>query len=249
MSDAILIERIGAIQILRLNRPEKKNALTRAMYASLTQALRDGDADDSVRVHLFLGVPGAFSAGNDLGDFLTMASGQSGGEEVWAFLLALAGAAKPVVSGVDGIAVGIGTTLNLHCDVTVASPRTVFHTPFTDLGLVPEAASSLLLPRIIGPQRAFAMLALGEKMSAQEALQAGLVKAIVEPDRIEAEAIAAAQAIAAKPREALRIARDLIRGPREAVMARIGEEAEHFRAQLNSPEAKAALTAFLERRR
>ncbi|HMM64170.1 MAG TPA: crotonase/enoyl-CoA hydratase family protein, partial [Mesorhizobium sp.] len=162
MTDHILIERRDAVQVIRMNRPDKKNALTRAMYGKMSQALAAGDADPAVRVHVFLGVPGAFSAGNDLTDFLAVATGGEGGSEVWEFLLALARSQKPMVSGVDGIAVGIGTTLNLHCDLTFATPRTVFRTPFVDLGLVPEAGSSLLVPQVLGRQGAFALLALGE---------------------------------------------------------------------------------------
>ncbi len=139
MTDHILVERQGAIQIIRMNRPDKKNALTRAMYAKMSKALAEGDADPAIRVHVFLGVPGAFSSGNDLADFMVVATGGEGGTEVWDFLMALARTEKPMVSGVDGIAVGIGTTLNLHCDLTFATPRTLFRTPFVDLGLVPEA--------------------------------------------------------------------------------------------------------------
>ncbi|TIW81069.1 MAG: enoyl-CoA hydratase, partial [Mesorhizobium sp.] len=115
MTDHILVERQGAIQIIRMNRPDKKNALTRAMYATMSAALAEGDADPAIRVHVFLGVPGAFSSGNDLGDFMVVATGGDGGAEVWDFLMALARVEKPIVSGVDGIAVGIGTTINLHC--------------------------------------------------------------------------------------------------------------------------------------
>lgn len=249
MSEHIKIERRGAVQIIRLDRPDKKNAITRAMYASMSRALADGDADVGVRVHVFLGVPGAFSAGNDLADFLAVAMGGDVGSDVWDFLAALASCAKPIVSGVDGIAVGIGTTLNLHCDVTFATPRTNFHTPFVDLGLVPEAASSLLVPRAIGHQRAFALLALGEPLPAEKALAAGLIYAVLPQDRLEAETLAMAERIAAKPPEALRIARDLMRGPRDAVVARIHQEGDHFRGRLKSDEARAALTAFMSRKK
>ena len=173
MSENIQITRQGAVQIIRISRPEKKNALTRSMYAAMAGALRSGDADPDIRCHVFLGVPGAFSAGNDLADFLVIATGGEGGSEVWDFLMALASSEKPMVSGADGIAVGIGTTLHLHCDLTFATPRTSFHTPFTDLGLVPEAGSSLLVPALIGRQRAFALLALGEGLSAEKAKEAG----------------------------------------------------------------------------
>ena len=249
MSDQILVERSGAVQVIRMNRPDKKNALTRAMYAAMTQALVVGDADPAVRVHAFLGAPGAFSAGNDLGDFLAIASGGEGGREVWDFLLALARSQKPMVSGVDGIAVGIGTTLNLHCDLTFATPRTVFRTPFVDLGLVPETGSSLLVPQILGRQRAFALLGLGEGLSAGEAKAAGLIYEVVEEGALEAVVLAAAEKIAAKPPQALKIARDLMRDPREELVARINVEAEHFRERLKSAEARAALTAFMERKR
>jgi enoyl-CoA hydratase/carnithine racemase len=249
MTDHIVVERRGAVQAIRINRPEKKNALTRAMYATMSAALREGDADPAIRCHVFLGVPGAFSAGNDLADFLVIATGGEGGGEVWDFLLALAGAQKPIVSGVDGIAVGIGTTLNLHCDLTFATSRTVFRTPFVDLGLVPEAGSSLLVPALIGRQRAFALLALGEGLSAEKAKEAGMIYELVDESALEDRVFAAAGEIAAKPPEALRIARDLMREPREAVVERIGQESALFRERLTSAEAHTALTAFVSRKK
>ncbi|EXL10192.1 crotonase/enoyl-CoA hydratase family protein [Aquamicrobium defluvii] len=249
MTHHIQIERRGAVQIIRMNRPEKKNALTRAMYAAMADALTGGDADPAVRVHVFLGVPGAFSAGNDLADFLAIATGGEGGSEVWDFLLALAGSQKPIVSGVDGIAVGIGTTINLHCDITFATPRTVFRTPFVDLGLVPEAGSSLLAPRLLGRQGAFALLGLGEGFSAERARDAGLIYDVVEEGRLEDATLAAAGDIAAKPPEALRIARDLMLGSREELKERIRIESQHFRERLTSDEARAALMAFMSRKK
>ncbi|TPN47189.1 MULTISPECIES: crotonase/enoyl-CoA hydratase family protein [unclassified Mesorhizobium] len=249
MTDHILVERQGAIQIIRMNRPDKKNALTRAMYAKMSQTLAEGDADPAIRVHVFLGVPGAFSSGNDLADFMVVATGGDGGTEVWDFLIALARVEKPIVSGVDGIAVGIGTTINLHCDLTFATPRTVFRTPFVDLGLVPEAGSSLLAPRVLGQQAAFALLGLGEGFSAERAKAAGLIYEVVEEGALEASVLAAAGQIAAKPPQALKIARDLMRGPRDDLVARIGEESEHFRERLKSDEARAALTAFMTRKK
>ncbi len=249
MTDHILIERRGAAQIIRMNRPDKKNALTRAMYAKMSAALTAGDADPAVRVHVFLGVPGSFCAGNDLADFLVVATGGEGGEEVWDFLMALAKVRKPMLSGVDGIAVGIGTTLNLHCDLTFATPRTVFRTPFVDLGLVPEAGSSLLAPQVLGRQDAFALLALGEGFSAERARAAGLIYAVVGEDELEAAVLAAADTIAAKPPEALKIARDLMLGSREPLLARIAEESDLFRQRLKSDEARAALMAFMTRKK
>lgn len=245
----IIIERRGAVQTIRMNRPDKKNAITRAMYAAMADALRSGDADPEIRVHVFFGVPGAFSAGNDLADFMAIATGGEGGGEVWEFLLALAQSEKPLLSGVDGIAVGIGTTLNLHCDLTFATPRTVFKTPFVDLGLVPEAGSSLLVPAILGRQQAFAMLALGEGLSAERAKAAGLIYDVVPEDTLEAAVLTAAEAVAAKPPQALKIARDLMRAPREAVVARIREEGEHFSERLKSDEARQAFMAFMSRKK
>lgn len=249
MSEYIEISRDGAVQTIRMNRPDKKNAITRAMYAAMAKALTDGDADPSIRVHLILGVPGAFSSGNDLADFMVVATGGDGGTEVYDFLMALALAAKPVVSGVDGIAVGIGTTINLHCDLTLATPRTEFLTPFVDLGLVPEAGSSLLAPAVLGRQGAFALLALGEGFSAERAKAAGLIHDVVPEDGLEAAAYAAAERIAAKPPEALKIARDLMLGDRAALAARIREEGEHFRARLKSDEARNAFMAFMSRKK
>ena len=249
MTEHILIERQGAVQIIRINRPDKKNALTRAMYAKMSAALTEGDADPAVRVHVFLGVPGAFSSGNDLADFLAITTGGEGGNEVWDFLMALARSQKPMVSGVDGIAVGIGTTLNLHCDLTFATPRTLFRTPFVDLGLVPEAGSSLIAPQLLGRQGAFALLGLGEGFSAERAKAAGLIYNVVAEDALESAVLAAASEIAAKPPQALKIARDLMREPREALLARIKVESEHFFERLKSDEARAALTAFMTRKK
>jgi len=249
VSEHVVVERHGAVQSIRMNRPDKKNALTRAMYQAMTAALAEGDAEPAVRVHVFLGVPGAFSAGNDLNDFMALATGGEGGLEVWDFLLALAGSPKPIVSGVDGIAVGIGTTLNLHCDLTFATPRTLFRTPFVDLGLVPEAGSSLLVPSVIGRQQAFALLAMGEGFSAEKALAAGLIYAVVGEDELEASVLKAAETIAAKPPEALKITRDLLLGDRDELLDRIQEEGEHFRQRLKSEEAREALAAFLTRKR
>jgi enoyl-CoA hydratase/carnithine racemase len=249
LSEHILVERHGPVQIIRMNRPDKKNALTRAMYQAMAQALTDGDADPAIRVHVFLGVPGAFSAGNDLNDFMAIATGGEGGLEVWSFLAALAGSQKPIVSGVDGIAVGIGTTLNLHCDLTFATPRTLFRTPFVDLGLVPEAGSSLLVPSVLGRQQAFALLALGEGFSAERAQAAGLIYAVVGEDELESTVMDAAKLVASKPPEALKISRDLMLFSLETLLERIQLEGKHFQNRLKSDETRAALVAFMTRKR
>ena len=250
MTDHILIERPETaphVQIIRFNRPEKKNAITRGMYQVMTDALKAADDTPDIRVNVFLGTEGCFSAGNDMADFLAFAVGGSMGREVLDFLAALATVEKPVVSGVDGLAIGIGATIHLHCDLTVASDRSLFKTPFVDLALVPEAASSLIAPRLMGHQRAFALLALGEGFSAAEAKEAGLIWTVTAPEAVEVETLSLAAKLAAKPPEALRIARGLIRGEPDAILARITEEAELFAAQLKSAEARAAFEAFMKR--
>lgn len=243
------ISRHGAAQIIRINRPDKKNAITRAMYDAMRLALEAGEADASVRCHVFLGVSGAFSAGNDMQDFLAYAT--SGGEmpEVINFLECLANLGKPVISGVDGLAIGIGTTIHLHCDLTLATPRSLFRTPFVDLGLVPEAASSLLVPAITGHQRAFALLAMGDDFSAEEALNAGLIYKIVEESALEAEVLKLAEKVAARAPEALQIARRLMKRQPETVIARIHEEARLFAERLRTKEAQAAFMAFMSRKK
>jgi enoyl-CoA hydratase/carnithine racemase len=252
MSDHILIERAGetgAINVIRFNRPEKKNAITRAMYAAMAGALSAGEADESVRVHVMLGTPGAFSSGNDMQDFMAVAMGASKGAEVFDFLIALATLKKPVVSGVDGLAIGIGTTIHMHCDLTFATADSRFHTPFVDLALVPEAGSSLLAPAVMGHQQAFALLAAGIPFSGAEAERAGLIHKLVSAEELEPAVFAAADLLAQKPPKALAIARRLIKPDPEAVVARIREEGELFAAQLKSAEALAAFQAFMARKK
>ena len=249
MSEHIIVERQGAAQIIRMNRGEKKNALTRAMYAAMAAALNASNDDPDIRINVILGVPGAFSAGNDIADFMVVAQGGDGGTEVFDFLVALAETRKPLVAGVDGIAVGVGTTIQFHCDLTFATPRTVFHTPFTDLGIVPEAGSTLLGPAQLGRQTAFAMLALGEPFPAERALAAGLIYKVVAEDALEAEVLAAAARIAEKPPTALATARELMAGDRTALVARIKEEGQHFRQMLLSDEARNAFMAFMTRKK
>lgn len=241
-------ENLHGVLVLRLNRPEKKNALTSGMYAQLAAAITAANTDDTVRAIAILGHPGAFSAGNDMADFMTFAMGGALGRELLDFLAALSTAEKPLVSGVDGLAIGIGTTIHLHCDLTFASTRSLFKTPFVDLALVPEAASSLLGPLVMGHQRAFAMFAAGESFSAEEAREAGLIWKVVEPEELETATLAAAASLAAKPPEALKIARDLLRQGRPDVAARIAEEATHFSARLKSAEAMAAFQRFMTRK-
>lgn len=252
MSSEFRIERAEIDQrvlVIRLTRPEKKNAFSAAMYHGISAALHEANANPEIHAAVFFGTEGAFSAGNDLAEFAAFATSASAEPPAaFALLQALADFDKPLLAGIDGLAVGIGTTLNFHCDLSVASNRSVFTTPFVDLGLVPEAGSSLLGPLAMGQQRAFALLALGEKFTAQEALQAGLVWKVTEPDAVERETLAAAARLAAKPREALAITRRLLRGDKAVVLARIREEGEHFVARLKSREAIEAFQAFQNRR-
>ncbi|MCZ8270662.1 MAG: crotonase/enoyl-CoA hydratase family protein [Beijerinckiaceae bacterium] len=244
MSD-VVVSREGALSILRLQRVEKKNALTGAMYTALSHALREANADDGVGAIVILGQPGIFCAGNDIKDFMGFAMGGGIGQPVLDFLRALVANEKPLVAGVDGAAIGIGTTMILHCDYALASNRSVFATPFVDLGLVPEAASSLIVPQLMGNRLAFEMLAMGAKFDANRARETGLINAVTEPATLEAQTLETARAIAAKPREAVRLARKLIRGDPSAILARIDEEAKLFSERLMSQEARQAFEAFL----
>ncbi|MEM6461505.1 MAG: crotonase/enoyl-CoA hydratase family protein [Pseudomonadota bacterium] len=254
MSEHIVVERPekygGAVQILRFNRPEKKNALTQEMYGALVDAMHAAETDTSVRVHVFLGVPECFTAGNDMQDFLNYAvSGRIGEGHVGRFLKALATVKKPMVAGVDGLAIGIGTTMQFHCDLTFATPRSEFRTPFVDLALLPEAGSSLLGPAVMGYQRAFSLLAMGHGFSAEEAREAGFVYKVVTEDALEAQTLSTAGEIAAKPPEAMRISRDLLRGESADVVARIEKESALFAERLTSPEARSAFEAFMLRKK
>lgn len=246
MSDDILVSRDGALLQLRFNRPDKKNAITSAMYAALADALEQAEADAAVRVVILAAEGDSFTAGNDLKDFMAVAT--AGGDDlpVYRFLTALSTFAKPVVAAVRGNAIGIGTTLLLHCDQVVAAPDARFSLPFVDLALVPEAASSMLLPRLVGPQLAARHLMLAEPFGSEEALRYGLVAEISEDAEGAAEAIA--KRLAAKPPEALRIAKALIRADDEPVADRIAREGKAFGERLKSAEAAEAFRAFFEKR-
>ncbi|MCZ8186672.1 MAG: crotonase/enoyl-CoA hydratase family protein [Beijerinckiaceae bacterium] len=247
MSDPVLVRREGAVLVLTLNRAEKKNALTGAMYSALTEAIEAANADAGIGAILILGQPGIFCAGNDIKDFIGFAMSGSLGGPILAFLRALVANRKPLVAAVDGGAIGIGTTMILHCDYALASERAVFATPFVDLALVPEAGSSLIVPQLMGQRLAFEMLVMGERFDAARARETGLVNRIVASGDLEAEALAVAARIAAKPREAVAISRRLMRGDPAPLLARIDEEAAAFAERLGSAEARAAFEAFLSK--
>lgn len=236
------------VTTIRMNRPDKKNAITGDMYARMAECLDEANSDEDVRAILFLGCPGAFSAGNDIGDFAKVAmTGKRDSMAVFDFLERIIMAPKPLVAGVDGLAIGIGTTMLLHCDYVISSDQSRFKTPFVDLGLVPEAGSSLITPEITGYHRAFALLAMGEGFGPQDAKEAGFVNQIVTAAELETSALGVAASIAGKPAEALKLSRDLIRGDRSAVLQRMREEAVLFGQRLESDEAKQAFMAFMSK--
>jgi enoyl-CoA hydratase/carnithine racemase len=246
--DQILVARDGAVQRITINRPEKKNALTTAMYTAFAQAIRAADGDAGVRVMLVAGAGDAFTAGNDLQDFLAHAT-QSGPRPVLDFLQVFSHAAKPIVAAVHGVAVGVGTTMLAHCDLVYAAEGARFSMPFVNLGLCPENASSFLLPSILGYQRAAELLMLGEPFDAAKAREVGLVNAVVPAAELGATALAAAQKLAAKPPDSLRITKALLRRPlMPQIEAALAAEFEAFAERLASPEAKEAFTAFFEKR-
>jgi enoyl-CoA hydratase/carnithine racemase len=248
MSD-ILLDRHGAVARIQIDRPAKRNAFTAAMYGEMAAALSGAAADPAVRVVVFSGSGGFFSAGNDVQDFL---QNPPSGEDspVWAFLKAIASFEKPIVAAVEGAAVGIGTTLLLHCDIVVASTTARFQLPFVDLGLVPEAGSSLLLPALAGYHMAAELLLLGAPFDAQAAHRAGLVSRVVLPAELLPAAMALAEALAHKPPASLRLTKRLLRRATQALLAEtMREEGRLFTERLASPEAREALTAFMEKRK
>jgi enoyl-CoA hydratase/carnithine racemase len=248
MADLVIISQCEGILRLRINRPEKKNALTRAMYQTLADALDRADDDGSVRVITIAGTGDVFTSGNDLGDFLD--GGPIDGESpVMRFLAAIARARKPLIAGVNGLAVGIGVTMLLHCDLVYAAEEATFLLPFVNLGLVPEAASSLLLPRLVGHQRAAELLFFGNKFNAETAFGLGLINAMHPRSALDAVVEKSAATLGAKPPASLRLTKELLKsGLADAVPARMAEEGSHVRRMLQSPEAREAMQAILEKR-
>jgi enoyl-CoA hydratase/carnithine racemase len=249
MTDSVIVSDEGAVRIIRFNRPEKKNALTQPMYAAITGALREAQANVAIRAVILTGGSGAFSAGADIGEFLE--SAQSGGlrPHTLEFLKVLAHNEKPLVAAVGGLAVGIGVTMLFHCDYVVAGANATFTTPFLKLALIPEAASSLLAPMRMGYARAFSMLVMGRPLSAEQAKEAGIVNEVVDAAQVEATALKAAQEIAALPAGAVAVSRRLMRGHLDAVTKQIDTEVMHFKDRLTSDEARAAFSAFLARKK
>jgi enoyl-CoA hydratase/carnithine racemase len=250
MTEHVLVTDERGIRTIRMNRPDKKNALTLAMYDAMTAALEDANTSDKVRCVLLAGVPGAFSAGNDLADFQAASTGQGGfTRTALRFLPALVQCGKPIVAAVSGVAVGVGTTMLLHCDFVVAGTDALFAMPFVGLGLIPEAASTLLAPRLMGHRRAFEFLIMGHPLNATRAKDFGIANLVVDPQDVDAEGLKAAREIAALPPGAVAAGRALMRGAPEELQARIEHEGKIFSERLTSPEAKAAFEAFFARKR
>jgi enoyl-CoA hydratase/carnithine racemase len=243
----VVVSRAGGVLEARIDRAAKKNALTFAMYTALTEALQQAHADPSVRAALITASGETFCAGNDIADFLKPRE-DFGAAPPSRYIEALVAFDKPLVAAVQGPAVGIGATMLLHCDLVYVSPTARLRMPFVSLGLVPEAGSSLLLPRRVGDVVAAEMLLLGAWIDAERARELRLVNAIVPSSELAPFARARAEELAASPPGALRMTRALLRGDSEALRARIQKEAAAFAESLRSPEAKEAFNAFLERR-
>ncbi|KIZ47697.1 MULTISPECIES: crotonase/enoyl-CoA hydratase family protein [Rhodopseudomonas] len=252
MSLHVTITDEDGARVIALRRPEKKNALTQEMYRAISEAIDAAQHDAAIRCLVITGSAGVFTSGNDLDDFLkagTDTSGAPRASNATKLLYALAHNTKPLIAAVDGLAIGIGTTLLFHCDYVLASSNASFSTPFIQLGLVPEGASSMLAPRAMGLHRAFAMLVMGRKLNAEQACSAGFVNEVVAPDQLEATAIKVAQEICALPAEAVAISRKLLRPSTEELTARIDQETKLFSARMTSSEAVAAFTRFFQRKK
>jgi enoyl-CoA hydratase/carnithine racemase len=252
MTGHLIVTDEGAARMIKLRRPEKKNAITQEMYRGMSEAIDTAQNNPDVRCIIMTGGSGVFTAGNDLEDFLKDGTSNTDAPRVSnaiKFLYSLAHNVKPIIAAVDGIAIGIGTTMLFHCDYVLASNTATFSTPFIHLGLVPEGASSLLMPRTMGHQRAFAMLVMGRTVSADEAQVAGFVNAVVAPGHTEAEARKVAREICALPAEAVAISRKLLKLPPEDLTRRIDQESHLFGERMRSKEAVAAFKAFFSRKK
>lgn len=249
MTDHIKTELAGGVLTVTLARAEKKNAITQAMYAALAEAAERARTDDAVRVLVFTGEGDSFSAGNDIADFIAIGSqtGSPSDMAVFRFLKAMADLDKPVVGAVRGRAVGIGLTLLLHCDMVVVAEDALLSAPFINLALAPEAASSLLLPSVLGHQRAFEIFALGEPIDGRTAVAWGLANRAVAADQVDATAQDLAGRLAARAPNSIRKTKRLMRDA-EAIWALMQREGEAFGSQMKSPEAMEAFMAFSQKR-
>ena len=247
MTELVLVTREDAVLRIEMNRPEKKNALTAEMYAAIGDALEEADSNPAVRVILIHGQSDCFTAGNDIKDFEISDALED--TPVDSFFRALPRTRKPLVAAVGGPAIGIGTTMLLHCDLVYAADNARFSLPFINLALVPEAASSMLLPRLAGYQRAAELLMLGEPFDAERAREVGIVSRIFSADDLLAEALNVARKLADKPPAAMLATKALLRREPEPIASRIETENRIFSEMLAAPEAQEAVSAFFERRK
>ncbi len=244
----ILVRSEAGLMRIHMNRPEKKNALTFAMYQRMADALIQADRENSIRVVLITGTENCFCAGNDLVDFKNISLGKERLRNP--FVPAISTAKKPIVAAVSGIAIGIGVTMLLHCDLVYAGAKASFHLPFVNLGLCPELGSSVLLPLLMGHQRAAEIFLLGEPFGAQKAHEAGIVNQVCPEEELMDFALARARQLAAQPSASVRLTKELMKRGRDAVvMKAIEEEGVEFAKRLLSPEAREAFQAFAERRK
>ena len=248
MTEHVKIEKANGILTLTFARPDKKNAITNLMYGALADAINAAETDPAARAIVLRGEGDMFTGGNDVGEFAAMATSAARGEQhVGRFLQAITRATRPLVAAVQGRAVGIGTTMLLHCDFVVLAENALLSTPFVNLALVPEAASSLLMPLRIGYARAYEMFALGEAVDAATALRLGLASRVVPLERLHAEAAAIAARLAKQPVGALAATKQLMRNA-DLLAAQIGAESKTFAERLKTAEAREAFTAFAEKR-
>jgi enoyl-CoA hydratase/carnithine racemase len=252
MSDHIIVDDEDSTRTITMRRPEKKNTLTQEMYLAMSDAIDGAQSNPAIRCLILTGRSGVFTAGNDIGDFLQAATEKydvARPRNAVIFLQSLVNNRKPIIAAVDGIAIGIGTTMVFHCDYVIASTTTTFSSPFIQYGLVPEGASSLLLPRMVGHQRAFAMLVMGRPITARDARDAGFVNTIVPPGHAVVEARKVAREICALPADAVAISRKLLKLPTEDLVRRIDQEDHFFGERMRSPEAIAAFENFFLRKK
>jgi enoyl-CoA hydratase/carnithine racemase len=247
MSD-ILTHIDAGVMTITFNRLDKKNSITSSMYAAMADAVAQAAADASVRVVLFQGHESIFSAGNDIGDFLNQPPSTQE-SPVFRFLRGIATFEKPLLAAVAGPAVGIGTTMLFHCDLVYAGDNAAFSMPFVNLGLCPEAASSLLAPRMFGYHRAAEALLMGEAFFAEAAQEVGLVNRVVPPTEVNGYAQAQARKLAGKPLSSLIETKCLMKGDTQAVLQKMDEEGKSFGRMLREPAAKEAFGAFMEKRK
>ncbi len=240
---------LDGVATIEIARPEKKNAITIAMYQQMADALYDAQLDSGVRAVLITGQPGIFTSGNDLEDFMKRPP-QSEDSPVFQFMKALIGCEKPVIAAVTGAAIGIGTTLLLHCDLVYVSDEARLAMPFTSLGLVPEFASSLMVPRLVGPVRAAEKLLLGDPFTAAEAVECGIANAVLPAAEVLNHARRVAERFNQLPPGAVRESKRLMRAAlADQIVPVIQKEAEIFGQRLRSPEAREAFQAFFEKRK